>query len=493
MRIIDGDNLIIFYVNYFILLNCFLSNYCTEASTLSSTSINRQMNTINSKKPSNILKIPKLSKQSQRLIRQTETEENEGIKKEKPKRYKCFLIEDEEEEQIVEGHQQQNKKQYLSDSAKAALEQRSYFAGFLKDGNENNIMGWEDVGRSENPRRSEGTNSQYLLEKEQQETTKTPIIEYIDDYETSPQKEHHEDVYIPDSKHVSSGSSYNKETEWETIPAVQAKFSTKDSNRMNEAESVNNQNSVDYSASVEAKQRKQHIDENISDNEKFEEEEGEESEEDLYSDEDINSITTTKSPQIPKMQRIPQRNVSYGGSPRARVFPGLTKLITQTNSLVTTNKPVIQQSKKQIVNTKEQNIAKEYASKENNIALNRNNVDENVNTLNKAKQNEKNELLNQNFVTYPQQQQKLREVKMPPRDSQGRPLLLSPEHCRMISSYAQLYGASPSSVLSFVRNNCAFVKMYLPTASCSEIETLVKSCYERKVLMRKQLIKKRFL
>uniref|UniRef100_A0A915N3Y3 aECM cysteine-cradle domain-containing protein n=1 Tax=Meloidogyne javanica TaxID=6303 RepID=A0A915N3Y3_MELJA len=389
------------------------------------------MNTINSKKPNNILKIPKLSKQSQRLIRQTETEENEGIKKEKPKRYKCFLIEDEEEEQTVEGQQQQNKKQYLSDSAKAALEQRSYFAGFLKDGNENNIMGWEDVGRSENPRRSEGTNSQYLLEKEQQnqhETTKTPIIEYIDDYETSPQIEHHEDVYIPDSKHVSSGSSYNKETEWETIPAVQAKFSTKDSNRMNEAES-----------------------------------------------------------------RIPQKNASYGGSPRARVFPGLTKLITHMNSLVTTNKPVIQQSRKQIVSTKEQNIVKEYANKENNIALNRNNVDENVNALNKAKQNEKNELLNQNFVTYPQQQQKLREVKMPPRDSQGRPLLLSPEHCRMISSYAQLYGASPSSVLSFVRNNCAFVKMYLPTASCSEIETLVKSCYERKVLMRKQLTKKRFL
>ena len=71
---------------------------------------------------------------------------------------------------------------------------------------------------------------------------------------------------------------------------------------MNEAESVNNQNSVDYSASFEAKQRKQHIDENISDNEKLEEEEGEESEEDLYSDEDINSITTAKLPQIPKMQ-----------------------------------------------------------------------------------------------------------------------------------------------------------------------------------------------
>nr|CAD2170523.1 unnamed protein product [Meloidogyne enterolobii] len=490
MRIIDGDNLIIFCVNYFILLNYFLSNYFTEASTLgtSSTNINHQMNTINSKKPNNILKIPKLSKQSQRLIRQTETEENEGIKKEKPKRYKCFLIEDEEEEQIVEGQQQQNKKQYLSDSAKAALEQRSYFAGFLKDGNENNIMGWEDVGRSENPRRSEGTNAQYLLEKEQQESTKTPIIEYIDDYETSPQKEHHEDV--PDFKHVSSGSSYTKETEWETIPAVQAKFSTKDSNRMNEAESVNNQNSVDYSASFEAKQRKQHIDENISDNEKVEEEEGEESEEDLYSDEDVNSITTTKSPQIPKMQKIPQRNASYGGSPRARVFPGLTKLITHTNSLVTTNKPVIQPSKKQIVNTKEQNIAKEYASRENNIALNRNTVDENVNALNKAKQNEKNELVNQNFITHPQQQQKLREVKMPRVILKGAHYYY---HQNTAECYAQLYGASPSSVLSFVRNNCAFVKMYLPTASCSEIETLVKSCYERKMFMRKQLIKKRFL
>uniref|UniRef100_A0A1I8BVQ3 aECM cysteine-cradle domain-containing protein n=1 Tax=Meloidogyne hapla TaxID=6305 RepID=A0A1I8BVQ3_MELHA len=467
------------------------------------------MNTFNSRK-SNILKIPKLSKlpAPQRLIRQIENEENDGIKKENPKRYKCFLIEDEEEEQIVEEGQQQNKKQYLSELAKTALVQRSYFAGFLKDGNENNIMGWEDVGRSDNPRRSEGTNSQYLLEKEQNQQnqqTKTPIIEYIDDYETSPHNENRNtDINTPDSPQVSSGSSYNKNSQsssgWETIPAVQARFSTKDSHPTKEKETAINKNSVESSASFEVKQRKQQIDEDASDDEKVEEEDGDESEEDLYSDEDNNAITstTTAKSTIPKIQKVPQRNAANGGSPRARVFPGLSKLITQTNSLVTTNKPIIQQAKQKIVNTKDQNtIAKEYANKENNIGLDRNTVDESVSTLNGVNYNE-NGLLNQNFINHQSKnigQQQLKEVKMPPHDSQGRPLLLSPEHCKMvlIASYAQLYGASPSSVLSFVRNNCAFVKMYLPTASCSEIETLVKSCYERKVIMRKQLLKRRFL
>ncbi|KAI1724055.1 hypothetical protein Ddc_05257 [Ditylenchus destructor] len=62
-----------------------------------------------------------------------------------------------------------------------------------------------------------------------------------------------------------------------------------------------------------------------------------------------------------------------------------------------------------------------------------------------------------------------------PRDSNNRPLILSPENCKMIESYAGMYGVK--DIKSWVHHNCAFAKMYLPTATCEEIDILVASCY----------------
>uniref|UniRef100_A0A914C3R2 aECM cysteine-cradle domain-containing protein n=1 Tax=Acrobeloides nanus TaxID=290746 RepID=A0A914C3R2_9BILA len=61
-----------------------------------------------------------------------------------------------------------------------------------------------------------------------------------------------------------------------------------------------------------------------------------------------------------------------------------------------------------------------------------------------------------------------------PRDAQNRPLILSPEHCAMMKRYADLYGVQDIS--SWVHQNCGFAQLYLPTASCPEIDILVASC-----------------
>ncbi|GMT34731.1 hypothetical protein PFISCL1PPCAC_26028, partial [Pristionchus fissidentatus] len=61
------------------------------------------------------------------------------------------------------------------------------------------------------------------------------------------------------------------------------------------------------------------------------------------------------------------------------------------------------------------------------------------------------------------------------RDSHGNPLVLSPQHCQQVTHYASMYGVR--DVLSWVKSNCAFAKMYLPTATCAEINILIASCY----------------
>ncbi|XGW28528.1 hypothetical protein V3C99_008364 [Haemonchus contortus] len=63
-----------------------------------------------------------------------------------------------------------------------------------------------------------------------------------------------------------------------------------------------------------------------------------------------------------------------------------------------------------------------------------------------------------------------------PRDKSGRVLLLSPAHCKQVEHYASSYGVS--DVLKWVGRNCSFAKMFLPTATCEEINTLVASCYK---------------
>ncbi|KAK5976273.1 hypothetical protein GCK32_001919 [Trichostrongylus colubriformis] len=67
-----------------------------------------------------------------------------------------------------------------------------------------------------------------------------------------------------------------------------------------------------------------------------------------------------------------------------------------------------------------------------------------------------------------------------PRDKNGRPLLLSPSHCKQVKHYATQYGVT--DVLKWVERNCTFAKMFLPTATCEEINTLVASCYSQNYL-----------
>ncbi|CAI5454296.1 unnamed protein product [Caenorhabditis angaria] len=63
------------------------------------------------------------------------------------------------------------------------------------------------------------------------------------------------------------------------------------------------------------------------------------------------------------------------------------------------------------------------------------------------------------------------------RDSKGRPLILSPEHCKQVEHYSKMYGVK--DVLKWVRGNCSFAKMYVPGATCEEINILVGSCYKK--------------
>ncbi|TKR81125.1 hypothetical protein L596_015057 [Steinernema carpocapsae] len=62
-----------------------------------------------------------------------------------------------------------------------------------------------------------------------------------------------------------------------------------------------------------------------------------------------------------------------------------------------------------------------------------------------------------------------------PTDKNHQPLILSPEHCQQIKYYANMYGVQ--DVKTWVHKNCAFAKMYLPKATCAEIDVLVASCY----------------
>ncbi|GMR34193.1 hypothetical protein PMAYCL1PPCAC_04388, partial [Pristionchus mayeri] len=65
----------------------------------------------------------------------------------------------------------------------------------------------------------------------------------------------------------------------------------------------------------------------------------------------------------------------------------------------------------------------------------------------------------------------------PPKDSHGNPLVLSPQHCDQVKHYAGMYGVK--DVLTWVKGNCAFAKMYLPSATCEEINILIASCYPK--------------
>ncbi|VDM43754.1 unnamed protein product, partial [Toxocara canis] len=71
------------------------------------------------------------------------------------------------------------------------------------------------------------------------------------------------------------------------------------------------------------------------------------------------------------------------------------------------------------------------------------------------------------------------EVPASARNAQHRPnlrppLILSPQHCAQIKHYANMYAIV--DVKKWVSRNCSFAKMYLPNATCDEINILVASC-----------------
>uniref|UniRef100_A0A0N4ZDV1 Astacin domain-containing protein n=1 Tax=Parastrongyloides trichosuri TaxID=131310 RepID=A0A0N4ZDV1_PARTI len=72
------------------------------------------------------------------------------------------------------------------------------------------------------------------------------------------------------------------------------------------------------------------------------------------------------------------------------------------------------------------------------------------------------------------------ELKDVPKDSNNRPLLLAPEHCKMIKKYADMYMVK--NIRQWAHNHCSFAKMYLPTATCDEIDILVDSCFRQKFI-----------
>jgi len=62
-----------------------------------------------------------------------------------------------------------------------------------------------------------------------------------------------------------------------------------------------------------------------------------------------------------------------------------------------------------------------------------------------------------------------------PPQKERLPLALAPQNCAIVQHYADLYKVK--DVKSWVHKNCAFAKMYLPNATCEEIDALVGSCY----------------
>uniref|UniRef100_A0AC35U9Z0 Ground-like domain-containing protein n=1 Tax=Rhabditophanes sp. KR3021 TaxID=114890 RepID=A0AC35U9Z0_9BILA len=64
-----------------------------------------------------------------------------------------------------------------------------------------------------------------------------------------------------------------------------------------------------------------------------------------------------------------------------------------------------------------------------------------------------------------------------PKDSQNRPLLLSPDHCKMIKKYSDMYMVK--NIREWAHTHCSFARMYLPSATCAEIDILVDSCFKQ--------------
>uniref|UniRef100_A0A0N5B2C7 PRE_C2HC domain-containing protein n=1 Tax=Strongyloides papillosus TaxID=174720 RepID=A0A0N5B2C7_STREA len=58
--------------------------------------------------------------------------------------------------------------------------------------------------------------------------------------------------------------------------------------------------------------------------------------------------------------------------------------------------------------------------------------------------------------------------------------ILSQETCIKIQTFAK--GFNITDIQNWVHNNCFLVKMYIPNVTCSEINVLIDSCYDKKML-----------
>jgi hypothetical protein len=56
-------------------------------------------------------------------------------------------------------------------------------------------------------------------------------------------------------------------------------------------------------------------------------------------------------------------------------------------------------------------------------------------------------------------------------------LYASADSCDRIAAYARSFQIR--DVPAWVRNNCQFAKMYVPGATCQQINAFVDSCYEK--------------
>ncbi|KAI3415493.1 hypothetical protein GPALN_005096 [Globodera pallida] len=389
----------------------------------------------------------------------------------KAKRYKCFLVDDD-------------------DSEEKLAQQNSYFAGFQQRNfvrkHPADILGWE-----EGPRRSEGVGPRYLYASTKG-TTAEPIIEYIEDDDNVNEAGVGTTMAFEDTV----ASLAQQRTTMQVMAPKQHlnKFSMQ----------TTTATTPHSKASDESQQGEDYVDE-FGD--------------DLY-------ISTTRKPIQQQLQTMATTLKAQFKMPRARSIPGAAfdggtnkigdektedkmgqfvpdvkiKATMRPFNVPIAPLPQTEPEKSEEILEEENKMAAERLSKEmqQQAQLIR------ITPLRKSAEQTKTESEKmkpkqlQNFEPVPQQNVQQQQpdndeeqmtappaaAATVPRDSQGRPLILSPEHCKMVEHYSSLYGMK--DVRSFVHNNCGFAKMYLPTATCAEIDILIASCYPQRNDQRKR-------
>ncbi|KAL3098517.1 hypothetical protein niasHT_021376 [Heterodera trifolii] len=389
----------------------------------------------------------------------------------KAKRYKCFLVDD-------------------NDSEENLTQQKSYFAKFQERQRlPTDILGWE-----ESPRRSAGAAGARYLYFSTKGTTPEPIIEYIDEDNLN-EAEVGTTAPFEGTAEFSIGALAPQRTTMRAMAPKQQK--------LNMQTAITATTPVSSKTSDEKQQEEEYI-EGIGD--------------DLY------IATTARKPPVQQQQTMPTTEATKRAQvkmPRARSIPGVAVFDGGTNKIVDEkaedkigqfmpavkikasmrpfNVPMAPPLSNKAEKAKEifGEIEKDEKPKDRT-------VEETQGQQQQQQQLIRITPLRKGATDQQQTKGETEEMKpkqwhgtktegegqwaeggeqrmMPPiqnvqRDAQGRPLLLSPEHCKMVDHYSSLYGVK--DVPSFVHNNCAFAKMYLPTATCAEIDILISSCYQ---------------